>query len=69
MSHDPLPPYRVVWRAHLTTGWTLLGDRDTREEADTLAIESMKLYGGYCRLIAQHVVAESERPREWTAAP
>lgn len=65
---DKLAPYRVMWRANLSTRWILMKDATTREEADDIAAYAINAYGGYCRLITQHVIAESERTGVWEAA-
>jgi hypothetical protein len=63
--HPKLAPYRVMWRADLSTRWILMKEADTREEADQFALEALHAHGGYCRLISQFVIHESERPRAW----
>jgi hypothetical protein len=60
-------PYRVEWRANLTTRWLLIQECSTREGADGLVRETLKAHGGYCRLKTQHVIEASPRPGEWEA--
>jgi hypothetical protein len=62
-----VPPYRVEWRANLTTRWLLINTAGTREDADGLARDVLREHRGYCRLISQHVIASSERPGHWEA--
>jgi hypothetical protein len=61
-------PYRVEWRANLSTRWMWVGDEPTRPEADELAQRTLTAHGGYCRLLSQHVIATSQRPGAWEAA-
>jgi hypothetical protein len=56
-----VPPYRVEWRANLTTRWLLISTAGTREDADGLARGALR-NRGYCRLISQPVIASRERP-------
>lgn len=58
-------PYRVEWRRYLTVRWLLIDVRSDREEADALAIKTLAMHGGYCRLISQHVISSSGRPGGW----
>lgn len=54
---DPhLHPYRVEWQANRTTNWVPHRDSDSHDDARALAREHVKSYGGYCRVIAQHVI-------------
>lgn len=64
-----VPPYRVEWRPNLVVRWSLVGPAGTRERADALARESLAKWGGYCRLIAQHVIESSDRPGRWDSPP
>lgn len=67
---DKLKPYRVMWRPDLSTRWLLMKEADTREEADGIAVETIKAHRGYVRLITQHVIEETTSAgATWEAAP
>lgn len=53
-----LKPYRVEWQYNRTITWTLAGDGgyDSHDEARAAAADWVKEYGGFTRVIAQHVI-------------
>jgi hypothetical protein len=63
-EYAKVKPYRVEWTPHLTTGWILLKACDTRDEsaepdpasAEGVAFEARKKWGGFTRIVSQHVV-------------
>lgn len=61
MSADLSPkPYRIEWRAILTTTWLLVKEADSHDEALTIAREHVGEFGGYTRVIVQHVIERYE---------
>jgi hypothetical protein len=68
MTEMKLLPYRVEWRSSASTHWCRIEDRATRDEADALAAATLDQFGGFCRLITQHVISFSDAPGEWEAA-
>jgi hypothetical protein len=53
-----LKPYRVEWQRFRTSTWVLAGDGgyDSHEDACACAREWVKAYGGFTRVIVQHVI-------------
>lgn len=49
-------PYRVEWRAHLNTLFTLEGTYDNHEEARAAAQMMADRFQGQARVLSQHVV-------------
>lgn len=50
-------PYRVEWRANLTTQWVLLQSCDTHGDALEVMEREEERLGGQARVLTQHVVA------------
>lgn len=51
-----MEPYRVEWRAGLTTRWTLLGSAESWDDARDLAHAQHAQHKGQVRVICQHVI-------------
>lgn len=51
-----LKPYRVEWRAHLTTRWLRAAEADHHEDAMAVAQIWREQHGGQTRVISQHVI-------------
>lgn len=54
-DHD-LKPYRIEWQFTLSTTWTPVTSCEKHEEAIKIAGKQVDQYGGFCRVIAQHVI-------------
>jgi hypothetical protein len=59
-------PFRVQWRPDLTCGWLLLGEDDTREDADLRARDAIARFKGYCRILEQKTVQANESHGRWS---
>lgn len=57
MSADcDLKPYRIEWQFQLDISWTPVTSCDSHDEALAAAEAHVGKYGGYCRVISQHVI-------------
>lgn len=57
MSADyDLKPYRVEWQFSMNIHWTPVTSCDDHDGALATAEAHVEQYGGYCRVIAQHVI-------------
>lgn len=52
-----LDPYRVEWRADLTTGWCYMGDYPHQDQARAAAAEHHTRFGGQVRVVTRHVIS------------
>lgn len=55
-AHPDLKPYRVEWQFTRTVTWVPVTSCDSHEEALGAAEKHIGEYGGFCRVIAQHVI-------------
>lgn len=61
MSQDHhLQPYRIEWQAHHRVHWTLVTSCDDHDEALSAAEAQVEKYGGFARVVSQHVIHRAQ---------